>query len=151
MAENDPKIIKFTITRLLASREHSQHELLNKLLQRKFDRQLCIEWIEKFRQKNLQSDSRFAGLLVRIRTNKGIGESRIRNELKEHRISQDIIDAAIQEEDIDWFELALQVFEKKFANTAEVDWKGQQKQQRFMYYRGFSQEQIKYATESTKK
>jgi hypothetical protein len=28
MAENDSKIIKYTITRLLAGREHSKHELL---------------------------------------------------------------------------------------------------------------------------
>lgn len=48
MAENEVKIIKYTITRLLAGREHSKHELLKKLLQRYFERHLCFEWIDKF-------------------------------------------------------------------------------------------------------
>ena len=38
MAENDSKIIKYTITRLLAGREHSKHELLKKLLHHDFER-----------------------------------------------------------------------------------------------------------------
>jgi hypothetical protein len=36
MAENDVKIIKYTISGLLAGREHSKHELLKKILQRTF-------------------------------------------------------------------------------------------------------------------
>lgn len=37
MSEINVKIIKNTITRLLAGREHSQYELLKKLLQRDFE------------------------------------------------------------------------------------------------------------------
>ena len=55
MAENDVKIIKYTISRLLAGREHSKHELLKKFLQRDFERHLCLEWVDKFCQHNQQS------------------------------------------------------------------------------------------------
>jgi len=150
MAENDVKIIKYTITRLLAGREHSKHELLKKLLQRDFERHLCLEWIDKFSQHNLQSNERFAESLIRGRANKGIGESRIRNELKEHQISMQIIAAAFEELDIDWFELAAKAFQKKYAGKSAKDFKEQQKQQRFLYYRGFTHEQIRYAIEYSK-
>ena len=42
MADNDVKIIKYTITRLLAEREYGKHKLLNKLLQRDFEHQLYL-------------------------------------------------------------------------------------------------------------
>ena len=64
MAENDIKIIKYTPTRLLAWREHSQHELLKKLLQRDFERHLCLEWLYKLNQHNPQSNDRFAESLI---------------------------------------------------------------------------------------
>jgi regulatory protein len=145
MAENDVKIIKNTITRLLAGREHSKHELLKKLLQRDFERHLCLEWIDKFNQYNLHSNERFAESLIRGLANKGIGELRIRNELKEHQISTQIIAAAFEELDINWFELALKVFQKKYAGKSTKDYKEQQKQQRFLYFRGCTHEQISYA------
>ena len=56
MAENDFKIIKYTITILLAGRENSRSELLKTLLLRDFERYLCIELIDKFNQNNLQSN-----------------------------------------------------------------------------------------------
>lgn len=149
MAENKVKIIKYTLTRLLAGREHSQHELLNKLLQRDFERALCLEWIEKYRQHNLQSDERFTESLIRGRSNKGIGENRIRNELREHQIDPDLIEFVLRELDIDWFELAAKVYHKKYPFPKSDDYKVRQKQQRFMYYRGFTQEQINYAIESS--
>jgi regulatory protein len=152
MTDSDTKIIKFTITRLLARREHSQYELLNKLILRDFNRQLCVEWINKFCKHNLQSDIRYAEAFTRIRSNKGVGESRIRNELKQNQITQEIIDTAIAKQNIDWFELAKTVYLKKYVidprTDAQADWKTQQKQKKFLYYRGFSQDQIQYALES---
>ena len=58
--------------------------------------------------------------------------------------------AAITELNLDWFELAVKVFDKKYVNKPAKDFKDQQKQQRFLYYRGFTHEQIHYAIESTK-
>jgi SOS response regulatory protein OraA/RecX len=64
MAENDFKIIKYTITILLAGRESSRSELLKTLLLRDFERYLCIELIDKFNQNNLQSNERFTEYLI---------------------------------------------------------------------------------------
>jgi regulatory protein len=58
MAENDIKIIKYTITRLLTGREHSKYELLKTLLPRYYERYLCVERIDKFNQHHIQSNPR---------------------------------------------------------------------------------------------
>jgi regulatory protein len=51
---------------------------------------------------------------------------------------------------IDWLELAVKVFDKKYANKPAKDFKEPQKQHRFLYYRGVTHEQIRYAIESSK-
>jgi hypothetical protein len=76
MAENDIKIIKFTLTLLLARREQSRHGRLNTPLQRDFERQLSVECIDKFNQHHQHYQQiivRFAGSLIQDRDNKGIG------------------------------------------------------------------------------
>ncbi|MCF2950187.1 recombination regulator RecX [Paraglaciecola aquimarina] len=151
MAENNIKIIKHTITRLLARREHSKSELFKKLIERDFEPDECRQWIAKFCESNIQSDQRFTESLIRTRTGKGVGQRRILQELKEHDIDPDVIANMFKEAQIDWFELAKKVFIKRFSEEAGTDWKARQKQQRFMYYRGFSQEQISYALESVEK
>jgi SOS response regulatory protein OraA/RecX len=60
-------------------------------LQQVFGRHLCIEWIDKFNQNNLQSNERFAESLSRGRSNKGIGELKIRNEFKEQQKQQSFL------------------------------------------------------------
>lgn len=64
MAENEVKIIKYTINSWLSGRDHNQYEFLNKLLLRDIERHLCVEWIDKFNQNNLQNNVRFAGFLM---------------------------------------------------------------------------------------
>jgi regulatory protein len=148
MTDPQLKIINYSITRLLAMREHSEHNLLNKLIDKGLDETLCKQQIEQFKEKNIQSDGRFAEALIRGRARKGQGEVRIRAELHEHKISADIYQPVFAELAIDWFELAERVLLKKYKTPALDDWKEQQKRQRFLQYRGFSMEQIKFAMET---
>jgi regulatory protein len=148
MTDPQLKIINYSITRLLAMREHSEYNLLKKLLDKGFDVGLCEQQIEQFKKKNIQSDSRFADSLIRGRARKGQGEVRIRAELNEHKISADTYLPIFAELEIDWFELAQRVLAKKYKTPALDDWKEKQKRQRFLQYRGFSMEQIKFAMET---
>jgi regulatory protein len=47
--------------------------------------------------------------------------------------------------EIDWWQLAYQVKEKKFGDLVEKDWKQKQRQHRFLLNRGFNIDQINYA------
>ena len=151
MTDNECKIINYTITRYLAAREHSRHELLRKLRLKEHDLELSLQQIDKFSAANIQSEARFSESLVRGRINKGFGEYYIRCQLSEHKIDQELINTAIEncviELQVDWYELACEVLGKKYRNMPANDWQEQQKRSRFLQYRGFDHEQIRYANQ----
>jgi regulatory protein len=70
---------------------------------------------------------------------------RIQYELRQRGASDDIIAATVIEDDPDWLERARRVREKRFGKKLPKDIKDKLKQQRFLQYRGFTQQQLKYA------
>ena len=151
MTDNDLKIINHTLTRLLAMREHSACELHKKLLAKGFTSDLVEQQLQAFQEANLQSDERFAESFVRSRANKGQGPQRIRMALQEHRIDSRITEQALQESDVDFFELARQVYQKKYGQTPVSTWQEKQKRMAFLQYRGFDSEQMAYGMKNPTK
>jgi regulatory protein len=127
---------------LLANREHSALELSRKLQNAGFDTDEVEKTLHDLQQANLQSDERFAENYLRSRANKGYGELRIRNELKERGVASELISECLYKAEIDWFSLAVEVRCKRFGESNPEEYKERAKQQRFLQYRGFSHEQI---------
>ena len=142
MTDNDEKIIRHTITRLLATREHSLHELRSKLLNKQLDATLIEQQLHKFVEGNLQSEQRFVESYIRSKANKGQGPQRIRLALKEHCIDDQLIAQELDAAEVDFFAVAAQVYFKKYGHKPCADWQEKQKRMRFLQYRGFDQEQI---------
>jgi regulatory protein len=136
---------------LLARREHSVTELKTKLLKAEFDRNDIYAVIEKLAASGLQSDQRFTENYLRYRSQRGFGSQRIRQELKERGVADEIINTTLHDADIDWFSLAIIVRCKRFGEQNPDDFKDRAKQQRFLQYRGFTHEQIteSFNTETT--
>jgi len=126
----------------LANREHSALELSRKLQKAGFDQVEIEDTIAQLQQAGLQSDERFAESFVSSRANRGYGSVRIGMELKERGVNSDIITTSLQQADIDWFALAIEVRCKRFGEHSPDDFKDRAKQQRFLQYRGFTHEQI---------
>ncbi|MBC3765082.1 recombination regulator RecX [Neptunicella marina] len=146
MTDNTPSSIRETLTRLLARREHSERELYQKLQQRGISAQELSPILEQFKQRGWQSNLRFAESFVRQRIAKGQGQLRIRNELRERGVEDSAVNQALAEQDVDWFELAKTVHDKKFSRDAlPLTAQQKQKHQRYLQYRGFSPDQIQYA------
>lgn len=82
---------------LLARREHSKWELRNKLRAKGYARDEIDEAVEKLAEQGYQSDERFAGMLIRTRAAALYGPVRIRMELRQRFIANDLIDYAMQE------------------------------------------------------
>ena len=136
-AQASPADIRLAAMNLLARREHSMLELRNKL-KRRFSCHLLIEeQLSRLAQERLQSDARFTESYVRHRSSRGYGPLRLREELRERGVSEIEVDAAIQEQEIDWFALAADVILKKFGTVPSRDVKEKSKRVRFMQYRGF--------------
>ncbi len=147
MSDNDAKIIRHKLTRLLSRREHSQTELRKKLSDLEISSELIDETIKKFAEKDIQSDVRFAEAVVRGAYLRGKGPVFIERELNNHNIDFALVRELVNDEDFDWFESSKAVRVKRFGADLPDDWTAKQKQMRFLQYRGFAQEQIKYAFE----
>jgi regulatory protein len=147
MSDNDAKIIRHKLTRLLSRREHSQTELRKKLAELALDKDLVDETIQRFAEKDIQSDLRYAEAVVRGAYRKGKGPVFVERELNNHDIDFYVVKALVDDENFDWFESSKAVRVKRFGAELPEDWTAKQKQMRFLQYRGFTQEQIKYAFE----
>lgn len=89
------------------------------------------------------SDDRFAHAYVRYRQSKGYGPLRVVAELQERGIAQTLIHESVDERSKTWFHVLLELRRRRFGEELPTDYKEKAKQMRFLYYRGFSSEQIK--------
>jgi len=126
---------------LLARREHSYQELVQKLTHKGFAKDEIIESLEALVEKGWQSDFRFTESWIRHRIQSGHGPIKIRIELSQKGIAHSTIEQGFETIESDWVELARQVWTKKF-RVLPADWPEKAKQIRFLMYRGFSSEQI---------
>jgi regulatory protein len=143
------KQIRHAAVGLLARREHGRQELYHKLCSKGYPHALCDEALRQLVSEGLLSDQRYAASYVRARAERGYGPDRIRLELKEKGVPAALIAAELKQAEMDWFELALQVRLKRFGAAQPTDFAERAKQMRFLQYRGFNQEQIRFATEGT--
>ena len=76
------------------------------------------------------------------RISRGYGPTRIRQELQERGITNELVETTFEIMDEDWIENLKAVREKKFGEALPNDYKEKMKQSRFLQYRGFTSEQI---------
>ena len=132
-----------TSLNILARREHSRFEMRRKLLTRFPEEADEIEAVlDRLVSRDLQSDARFVGLWLSMQINRSRGPIRIRYEARAKGVEQ-LIDAALAERDIDWFEQALDCAQRKFPSGIADEQRA--KAYRFLSYRGFETDAIHYA------
>jgi len=134
---NAADVVRQRATALLARREHSAHELKQKLAKLGLGAEVLSDAIEALRDEGLQSDRRFAGSFVRERMLRGQGPQRIQQELRQRGVSPELIEAALDEEGGCWRQRAQEVLRKKYGATPPADAKARMKRQQFLVYRGF--------------
>lgn len=137
---------------LLSRREHSCHELRQKLGKKHplgdFDAVLL-----RLQELNYQSDQRFAEVFCRSRVQRGQGPLRIRQELQLRGIHTALAQAAMDQlqQEVDWFELALEQLQRKFRRPIDPaqdrlqQAKERARRQRYLAYRGFFSDAIQFA------
>lgn len=127
----------------LAKREYSQSELRTKL-QTKFPEQAeeVEQVLERLVEQGLQSDQRFAQMWLNSQIEKGRGPIRISYEARNKGIAP-LIQALLEQSEIDWFERARQCAIRKF--TALPDQRAHARAYRYLSYRGFNGDMVRYA------
>ena len=125
---------------LLARREQSQRELQRKLIAKGVTADAAKATVEQLAQARLQSDPRFAGMIVRKRSQDGYGPLRIRMELHSHGISTEQIELALAAEAVDWQQLAQRLYQRKVADQPATGFKERAKRANWLAQRGFPSE-----------
>ncbi len=123
----------------LARREHSRLELINKLKLKPFSEDVDLHSLcDNLEASNYLSDKRFAEIFVRSCISRGQGEIKIRYELRQRGVKDDLIDAVLATEGTDWLALAREQREKRFGREIPKDFKERARQSRFLIGKGFS-------------
>lgn len=139
---------KTTALNMLTRRDHSQVELGYKLKAKGFVEHEIAQACEYCLGLGYLDDERYTRAQVRHHANKGRGVLRIKQELKLKGVSETLVTRALEECDIDWFELAATCAGKKGANTDLKDIKQKSRLVRHLQQRGFDFEQINYALDT---
>ena len=123
---------------LVSRREHSRHELMQKLNKR-FPETLPIieEALDKLVLNNILDDERFAEMYLNSRARKGFGPKKIEMELYSKKIDSILIGNAIEAYE-SWIENAENELQKKFKGIQPTDYTSKMKQKQFLFNRGFS-------------
>lgn len=141
--QDDAVDIEAAAIRLLAQREHSRHELQAKLARRFADNALCGQVLDDLEGRGLLSDERFTEQYVNSRMRKGFGPLRIRAELRERGVADELIEAWLDLSAEEWLAQLRHAAQGRFGDSAPEDARSQSRQARFLQYRGFPESLIR--------
>lgn len=131
--------------KMLVRREHSAHELCQKLKRKEFSEAEINQALSALQQQNYQSDERFCQSIINTRIRQGKGRRIIIQELEQHQIHN--VDIESLSDGVDFFELCQQVKVKKFGEKKYASIQEKSKQVRLLQSRGFSFDEIMHAIE----
>jgi len=123
---------------LVSRREHSRHELMQKLDKRYPNTTPIIEDVlDKLETNKILDDERFAEMYLNSRARKGFGPKKIEMELYLKKVDSLFISNTVEAYE-NWLENAQKVLKKKFKNHKPTDYQSKMKQKQFLFTRGFS-------------
>jgi regulatory protein len=128
----------------LARRDYFSEELRRKLLDRGYDSAIVGPLIEHLCADKLLDDRRFLENFVAFRAARGQGPSRVRADLRKLGMHGAPVEACIEAYP-DWIVQLLRARQKKFGTSLPNNYPDQQRQARFLGYRGFTSAQIRMA------
>ena len=127
---------------LLARREHSLRELRTKLSSRGYETDEIVRTLDRLAGRDLVSDERFAEAFLRSRLERGQGPLKIRAQLRERGVDAPLVDAVLNEAEVDWDRRAAAARSSRFGEPRPGNREDMARQARFLRGRGFSEGQV---------
>ncbi len=127
---------------LLARREHSRLELQGKLQKRNFPAAEITSSLDGLVADGLLDEARFVEAFTRLRVRRGSGTIKIRHELRQRGITDEMIEAELLLYQGQWVDLAQREQAKRFGGLP-TDIKERARQARFLQSRGYDFEVIR--------
>ncbi|MBF8451202.1 regulatory protein RecX [Aeromonas dhakensis] len=131
--------------RSLARRESAESELARRLRQQGYQEEVIEAVLDYCRGYNWVNDERYGAMAVRAGAAKGHGPLKIRFDLRRKGLDDSQIDAAFEQPELDWFELAFELLERRARVADLADFKLRMKWLKYLLGRGFTQDQARYA------
>ena len=121
---------------LLAKRDYASGEIKRCLKRYSSDEDSINSVMDRLISHHYLDDSRFIEKEIKKQLAKRHGPSRIKQELRQKGLELLAIERALEDLDVDWFELAEELRIKKFGDELPTDPKEKAKQIRYLQYRG---------------
>jgi regulatory protein len=127
---------------LLAAREHSRGELARKLLSRGHSDVEVESVLADLDALGLVSDARMVQAYVAERLDKGFGPLRVRRELRQRGVADELIDPHLNLGESEWLRRLARAHDRKFGAGPAADSREVGRRARFLEYRGFPSDLI---------
>ena len=137
---DEPKEIRLKIMDFLSRREHSSKEIFQKMSRKVESKEMLLESIKELERDGLLSDERFAESYFQSRKRRGFGPLRIKSELIQRGVKENLFYSL--EKEIDWSSNALDALKKKLNGKMPQETKEILKLKNFLNYRGFEFQDI---------
>jgi regulatory protein len=131
--------------RSLARRESAESELANRLRKHGFNDEVIGAVLDYCRGYHWIDDERYGAMAVRAGASKGHGPIKIRFELRRKGLCDSQIETAFDQPELDWFELAFELLQRRTRASDLEDFKLRMKWLKYLLGRGFNQDQARYA------
>ena len=131
--------------RSLARRESAESELANRLRKQGFNDEVIGAVLDYCRGYHWVDDERYGAMAVRAGATKGHGPIKIRFDLRRKGLSDTQIERAFEQPELDWFELASELLQRRTRPSELEEFKLRMKWLKYLLGRGFNQDQARYA------
>ena len=135
--------------KLLARREHSRLELMQKLLLRGYAEHAVESVFDWLIERNLLSDKRFCEMYIRTYQHR-YGAVRVRQKLKEKGVSSSLIGEMLSTDEQSQLHQAMLMREKKFGPSLPLQKSQWLKEANFLARKGFSSDVVAKALKPSK-
>lgn len=139
---NPQSTVKNAALRLLARRDHSFYELKLKLLARRFQVSEIDKVLQELQEQNWLSEHRFVQSFIAYRHERNFGPLKIQADLQARGVSNELIEALLWDQSLDWSTSLAKLCDKKFAGEFSVQPQERAKQIQFLQRRGYTLDQI---------
>jgi regulatory protein len=136
--------VRIAAVEQLARRDFASGELAAKLVEKGYAPEVVAAVVAELAAEGVVNDERYASNYVAYHAGRGQGPQRIRQDLRALGVDAALIESAL-ESGPDFRVLARQVRVRKFGAEPPEAWAEQARQARFLQYRGFSSDHIRFA------
>ena len=127
---------------LLSRREYCRQEMVEKLISKGARREHAESVVEQLSSSSLISEERFSKALIRVRVRQGYGPVRIKYELTQRGVADDLATTCLAEWNDSWTQQLNRVIERKYGVRPANSFNEWAKRANFLKNRGFTTDQI---------